>query len=211
MPSSAAASTDANAGRPSDHSRISEGTAAPRSWLSSPSKMIVSAVAATSSFWYRLHCPSSRTAPTSIAASVMPADCSGKQVRCSLPWEVLTVPRLNPPFRADHVGSLLRPQHLKEARARFTRNELTKEQLRAIEDDAIRQVVQKQEAIGLQSITDGEYRRMFFHIDFLQKLEGVAVAGGIATKFRTQSGTIDFAPPRLTVTGKLRHTQDIQT
>ncbi len=91
------------------------------------------------------------------------------------------MPRLNPPFRADHVGSLLRPQHLKEARARFTRNELTKEQLRAIEDDAIRQVVQKQEAIGLQSITDGEYRRMFFHIDFLQKLEGVAVAGGIAT------------------------------
>ena len=119
--------------------------------------------------------------------------------------------KLNPPFRADHVGSLLRPQHLKEARARFTRNELTKEELRAIEDDAIRQVVRRQEAVGLQSITDGEYRRTFFHIDFLQKLEGVAVAGGIATKFRTQAGTIDFAPPRVTVTGKLRHVQDIQT
>jgi 5-methyltetrahydropteroyltriglutamate--homocysteine methyltransferase len=121
------------------------------------------------------------------------------------------VPRLNPPFRADQVGSLLRPQALKEARARFQRSEITKEQLRAIEDDAIRDVVKKQEAIGLQSITDGEFRRTFFHIDFLQKLAGVAVSGGIATKFRTQSGTIDFAPPRVTVTDKLRHVQDIQT
>ena len=118
--------------------------------------------------------------------------------------------RLNPPFRADHVGSLLRPQHLKEARARCQRNEITKEQLRAIEDDAIREVVKRQEAIGLQSITDGEFRRTFFHIDFLQKLEGVAVSGGIATKFRTGTGDIDFAPPRVTVTGKLRHVQDIQ-
>ena len=121
------------------------------------------------------------------------------------------MPRLNPPFRADHVGSLLRPQALKEARARFQRNEITKEQLRAVEDGAIRDVVKKQEAIGLQSITDGEFRRTFFHIDFLQKLAGVAVSGGIATKFRTQAGTIDFAPPRVTVTGKLRHVQDIQT
>lgn len=119
--------------------------------------------------------------------------------------------RLNPPFRADHVGSLLRPQHLKDARVRFQQNEVTSEQLRAIEDDAIRDVVRKQEAVGLQSITDGEFRRTFFHIDFLQKLEGVAVSGGIATKFRTRTGAIDFAPPRVTVTGKLRHVQDIQT
>jgi len=120
------------------------------------------------------------------------------------------MPRLNPPFRADHVGSLLRPQHLQEARARFQRNEITKEELRGIEDDAIRDVVKKQEAVGLQSITDGEFRRTFFHIDFLQKLEGVAVSGGIATKFHTRTGEIDFAPPRVTVTGKLRHIQDIQ-
>jgi 5-methyltetrahydropteroyltriglutamate--homocysteine methyltransferase len=98
------------------------------------------------------------------------------------------MPRLNPPFRADHVGSLLRPQHLQEARARFQRNEITKEQLRDIEDDAIRDVVKKQEGVGLQSITDGEFRRTFFHIDFLQKLEGVAVSGGIATKFHTRTG-----------------------
>jgi 5-methyltetrahydropteroyltriglutamate--homocysteine methyltransferase len=121
------------------------------------------------------------------------------------------MPRLNPPYRADHVGSLLRPQHLKEARARCERGEISSDELRAIEDDAIRDVAKKQEAVGLQSITDGEFRRTFFHIDFLQKLAGVAVSGGIATKFRTQAGTIDFAPPRVTVTGKLRHVQDIQT
>ena len=121
------------------------------------------------------------------------------------------MPRLNPPFRADHVGSLLRPQRLKEARARFQTNEITKDQLRAVEDDAIRDVVRKQEAIGLQSITDGEFRRTMFHIDFLERLQGVAVSGGIATKFHTREGAIDFAPPRVTVTGKVRHVQDIQT
>ncbi len=118
---------------------------------------------------------------------------------------------LNPPFRADHVGSLLRPLHLKEARDRFQRNEITTDELRAVEDDAIRDVVRKQEAIGLQSITDGEFRRTFFHLDFLQRLQGVAISGGIATKFHTRDGDIDFAPPRVTVTGKLRHVQDIQT
>ena len=119
--------------------------------------------------------------------------------------------RLNPPFRADHVGSLLRPLRLKEARTRFQNHEITNEQLRALEDEAIREVVRKQESIGLQSITDGEFRRTFFHIDFLQRLEGVAISGGIATKFHTREGEIDFAPPRVTVTGKLRHVQDIQT
>ena len=118
---------------------------------------------------------------------------------------------INPPFRADHVGSLLRPQRLKDARERHQHNEITSDALRALEDDAIREVVRKQEAIGLQSITDGEFRRTFFHIDFLQRLEGVAVAGGIAAKFHTRDGDIDFAPPRVTVTGKLRHVRDIQT
>ena len=64
---------------------------------------------------------------------------------------------------------------------------------------------------GCESVTDGEFRRTFFHIDFLQRLQGVAVSGGIATKFRTRAGEIDFAPPRVTVTGKLRHVEDIQT
>src|SRR2546427_4457116 len=113
--------------------------------------------------------------------------------------------RYCPPFRGDHAGSLLWPLRLKEALMRFQNNEITNEQLRALEDEAIREVVRKQESIGLQSITDGEFRRTFFHIDFLQRLEGVAISGGIATKFHTREGEIDFAPPRVTVTGRLRH------
>jgi methionine synthase II (cobalamin-independent) len=118
---------------------------------------------------------------------------------------------MKPPFRADHVGSLLRPQRLKDARERFQNKEIPIDELRAVEDEAIRDVVRKQEAIGLQGITDGEYRRTFFHIDFLERLQGVAVSGGIAAKFHTREGDIDFAPPRVTVTGKLRHVRDIQT
>ena len=118
---------------------------------------------------------------------------------------------MNPPFRADHVGSLLRPQHLKDARDRLRRDEISKDELRAVEDDAIRDVVRKQEAAGLQSITDGEFRREFFHLDFLKRLEGVTVSAGVGAKFHTREGDIDFAPPRVTVTGKLRHMQDIQT
>lgn len=118
---------------------------------------------------------------------------------------------MNPPFRADHVGSLLRPQYLKDARDRCRRDEITKEELRALEDDAIRDVVRTQEAAGLQSITDGEFRREFFHLDFLQRLQGVTTSAGVGAKFHTREGDIDFAPPKVTVTGKLRHVQDIQT
>jgi 5-methyltetrahydropteroyltriglutamate--homocysteine methyltransferase len=120
------------------------------------------------------------------------------------------VPRTKPPFRADQVGSLLRPQRLKDARERFQRGELPRDELRAIEDEAIRDVVAKQEAIGLQGVTDGEFRRTFFHVDFLQQLQGVAVSGGISARFHTREGEIDFTPPRLTVTGKLKHVRSIQ-
>ncbi len=118
---------------------------------------------------------------------------------------------MNPPFRADHVGSLLRPQHLKDARDRFRRNEITKDELRRVEDTAITEVVKKQEAVGLQSITDGEFRREFFHLDFLQRLQGVTTSAGVGAKFHTRDGVLDFAPPKVTVTGKLKHVQDIQT
>jgi len=119
--------------------------------------------------------------------------------------------KLNPPFRADHVGSLLRPPALLEARGRRRDGHISAEQLRAIEDTHIRDVVKRQEDVGLKSITDGEFRRTFFHIDFLEKLQGVTVSGGIETKFHSRGGVIDFAPPSLSVTGKLRHVADIQT
>ena len=114
------------------------------------------------------------------------------------------------PFRADHVGSFLRPPELLAARERFARAEIGRQALRAVEDRCIREVVKMQEEAGLQGITDGELRRTFFHIDFLEQLSGVVTQGGVSTKFRKASGTVDFAPPVMHVTGKVRHVEPIQ-
>jgi 5-methyltetrahydropteroyltriglutamate--homocysteine methyltransferase len=81
--------------------------------------------------------------------------------------------RTKPPFRADHVGSLLRPAALKEARARRAQGEVSAADLTAIEDREIERVVRKQEEVGMQSVTDGEFRRSWWHLDFLWGLEGV--------------------------------------
>jgi 5-methyltetrahydropteroyltriglutamate--homocysteine methyltransferase len=118
--------------------------------------------------------------------------------------------RTSPPFRADHVGSLLRPPELLAARKRRDEGRLSDAELREIEDRMIREVVRLQEDAGLESITDGEYRRFIFHIDFLSKLSGIEERGGIATKFHSKQGEVDYAPPRLLVTGKLRHPEGIQ-
>jgi 5-methyltetrahydropteroyltriglutamate--homocysteine methyltransferase len=83
----------------------------------------------------------------------------------------MTYPK--PPFRADHVGSLLRPAALKEARARRVSGEISAAGLTAIEDREISRVIRKQEEIGLQSVTDGEFRRSWWHLDFLWGLDGV--------------------------------------
>jgi 5-methyltetrahydropteroyltriglutamate--homocysteine methyltransferase len=121
------------------------------------------------------------------------------------------VSRLNPPFRADQVGSLLRPPELVDARERYQNQHISREELRRIEDRCIREVVRKQEAIGLKSITDGEFRRAYFHTDFLQKLEGVTIGSGFEVNFHGKQGDVHFAPPKVSVTGKLRHVEDIQT
>ena len=115
-----------------------------------------------------------------------------------------------PPFRADHVGSFLRPPALLAARDRFQRGEIPREELRAAEDAAIRDVVRFQEEVGLQAVTDGEFRRTYFHIDFLEQLEGVETRGGMPVQFRTATGTGDFAPPVMYVTTKVRHVRPIQ-
>jgi 5-methyltetrahydropteroyltriglutamate--homocysteine methyltransferase len=80
--------------------------------------------------------------------------------------------RTKPPFRADHVGSLLRPQALKDARAKFAKGEITAADLKAVEDREIERVIKKQEEVGLKSITDGEFRRSWWHLDFLWGLDG---------------------------------------
>src|SRR5580704_5551467 len=78
-----------------------------------------------------------------------------------------------PPFRADHVGSLLRPKALREARAQRARGEISAERLREIEDAEILRVMRKQEQLGLCAVTDGEFRRRAWQWDFLEGLEGV--------------------------------------
>jgi 5-methyltetrahydropteroyltriglutamate--homocysteine methyltransferase len=118
--------------------------------------------------------------------------------------------RTAPPFRADHVGSFLRPGELLEARDRFQGGALSREGLRAVEDRAIRDIVRFQEDVGLQGITDGEFRRTYFHIDFLEQLEGVETRGGLTARFRSAAGVVDFAPPVMHVTATLRHRRPIQ-
>ena len=118
--------------------------------------------------------------------------------------------RQQPPFRADHVGSFLRPRALLEARAAFAKGEIPAETLRAVEDASIRDIVRFQEDLGLRGITDGEFRRTYFHIDFLTQLEGVETKGGIAISFHSNAGNVDFAPPVMHVTKKVRHLKPIQ-
>ncbi|MER2140746.1 MAG: 5-methyltetrahydropteroyltriglutamate--homocysteine methyltransferase, partial [Priestia megaterium] len=77
------------------------------------------------------------------------------------------------PFKADHVGSFLRPERIKQARLQVENGEMTKKQLRAIEDEEIRKLVEKQKQIGLKAVTDGEFRRAWWHFDFLSELVGV--------------------------------------
>jgi 5-methyltetrahydropteroyltriglutamate--homocysteine methyltransferase len=115
----------------------------------------------------------------------------------------------NPPFRADHVGSLLRPKKLLEARERRAKGEIAAADLRKVEDEAIRGAVKLQEDAGLEAITDGEYRRTFFHIDFLERIKGVAVKGGIPLKFHGAKRDVDFAPPKLVVESTLQRSQPI--
>lgn len=117
--------------------------------------------------------------------------------------------KINPPFRADHVGSLLRPKALLEARDKYFKGELLAAELRAVEDKAIADEVKKMESLGMQSITDGEFRRTFFHLDFLEQLAGVTVTGSIAASSDAKE-TVGFTPPKLSVTGKLRHVKNIQ-
>lgn len=117
--------------------------------------------------------------------------------------------KLNPPFRADHVGSLLRPPEVLAARKQCAEGKLSRAELRAIEDKHIAHAVKMQESVGLKAITDGEYRRAFFHLDFLEQLEGVTVSGAIAANSDAQE-KVHFTPPKLSVTGKLRHVRNIQ-
>jgi methionine synthase II (cobalamin-independent) len=107
---------------------------------------------------------------------------------------------MRPPFHADQVGSLLRPPDLREARAKAKAGAISAPELKAAEDRAIRRAVERQEALGLQAITDGEFRRDTWHLDFLSRIEGVTLVRPTGMTFNAED-----VPPMASVTGKLRY------
>ncbi|OIW27002.1 UROD/MetE-like protein [Coniochaeta ligniaria NRRL 30616] len=110
-------------------------------------------------------------------------------------------------YRADHVGSFLRPKEVLAARAKLDTKEISAEELRKLEDKHIETVVQRQIENGILSVTDGEFRREFFHLDFLQHLAGVERQGGMSSTNVTSHG---MTPPKIVVVGKLGHPKPIQ-
>ncbi|HEY3728490.1 MAG TPA: 5-methyltetrahydropteroyltriglutamate--homocysteine S-methyltransferase [Solirubrobacteraceae bacterium] len=112
--------------------------------------------------------------------------------------------RTQPPFRADHVGSLLRPRRLLNAREDHSAGSLSDADLRAVEDEAIRDAVRMQRNVGLQSATDGEFRRASWHMDFIYQLGGIeTVQGDIRVKFRNAEGEIEYKPAAIAVDGRV--------
>jgi 5-methyltetrahydropteroyltriglutamate--homocysteine methyltransferase len=117
----------------------------------------------------------------------------------------MTGMRSTPPFRADHVGSLLRPPELQAARAQFAAGQIGAAQLRAAQDEAIDEVVALQQDVGLQSATDGEFRRAAWHLDFIYQLGGVSkAASNLTLRFRNAGGGVEFTPAATRVDGKVR-------
>ena len=113
--------------------------------------------------------------------------------------------RTTPPFRADHVGSLLRPPELLRARAELAAGRLGAEDLRAVEDEAIRGAVALQREAGLKSATDGELRRASWHMDFIYALGGISKApGNLTVRFHNAEGDLEFTPAAMHIDGKVR-------
>jgi methionine synthase II (cobalamin-independent) len=114
------------------------------------------------------------------------------------------------PFRADHVGSLLRPASLLETRDAYERGIASAQQLRAAEDLAIRTAVELQEQVGLKTVTDGEFRRRWWHLDFLTSFENVErVAPKVKARFRTHAGPLELEAPGIRVRGRLSRPRPI--
>ena len=114
--------------------------------------------------------------------------------------------RTSPPFRADHVGSLLRPPSLKTAREEHAAGRIDDGALKQAEDEAIEQVVQMQRDVGLRDATDGEFRRASWHMDFIYQLGGIdkVYDGNLKVKFHNKDGDLEWAPASLHVGGKIQ-------
>ena len=120
-----------------------------------------------------------------------------------------------PPFRADHVGSLLRPPVLLQARAKRQKGEISADELRQVEDRSICDVVKMQEDLGFEGITDGEYRRSLWHADFLKKIEGVVVREGLAQDagrvFQGGDKDLERSPTRFEIARRLKRVGGMET
>ena len=117
---------------------------------------------------------------------------------------------MRPPFRADHVGSLLRPRELKRAREEFKGGKLSRSALTEVEDASIKKAVALQEGAGLQSVTDGEFRRAFWHVDFLTGFDGiVATQGQYALKFHGEGGAESETRSMMVVSGKVKRSRPV--
>ena len=118
------------------------------------------------------------------------------------------------PFRANHVGSLLRPPELRQAREKHEQGKISAAALREVEDRCIRDAVKMQEDVGMQGVTDGEFRRTLWHADFLRQIEGVKVVEGLlpdsAKHFQNPDADVQRSPTQFVVTGKLRHSHGIE-
>jgi 5-methyltetrahydropteroyltriglutamate--homocysteine methyltransferase len=118
--------------------------------------------------------------------------------------------RDTPPFRADHVGSLLRPPALLEARADHAAGRIDDDELRGAEDEAIREIVKLQRDVGLRSATDGEFRRASWHMDFIYALDGISKApGDLKVQFHNAEGDIEFTPAAMRIDANVAVTETI--
>ncbi len=114
-----------------------------------------------------------------------------------------------PPFKADIVGSLLRPQAFHDARAKRAKGELSEDELRRVESAHIEAAVALQREVGLKVCTDGEFHRRHWAMDFLERIDGLRYRGAIAVKFHNEQGDVEFAPPRLETHAKLQRTRPL--
>ncbi len=119
------------------------------------------------------------------------------------------MPASPPPFKADVVGSLLRPPAFHEARAKFARGEITQTELRAVESAHLEEAVALQQEVGLRVCTDGEFHRRHWFMDFMERIDGVGFEGGLPARFHNEQGDIEFSPPRLAVKGKLKRSRGL--
>ncbi len=116
---------------------------------------------------------------------------------------------MTPPFKADVVGSLLRPTAIFDARDKREKGELSGDGLRKIESAAVEDAVALQKSVGLKVCTDGEFHRRHWFLDFLEKIDGVEVHGGLAVKFHNEQGDIEFSPPRFEVHAKMKRSRGL--